>query len=956
MRKNILLSVLLFIIWLGVTVCDKTPTAPDHSNPLDPKHGPPKILSVAPLPAAKDLPVDTAIVVRFDDVMNNATITEATFKVQHTLDNQTLAIKGKLTFGQNASTIANFARFTPEGFYLYNNAIAVSLVAANIKDNEGLSLTAENNNWGFATYPLTQVSQLKLFVGSQLFRHNEAFVTSANTTANLKLYGYKNATDSLDITSTVKWKPTAPAHLSVQPGKTALLTISTTFDSSRITATIYNKNQSGKLDSISFALPIDTRGPAAPALKTPDDGKFLNSKRPVFEWNGAAGAARYLIVVDDDANFSSPQVIPETEVTALNFTTSFDLADKGYYWRVLAVNNLNNRGPWSNVRRFTIDTVKPDKIMLNSPADMFPTNDTTPEFKWFAVSGAQFYEFELDNTSDFTPPVVESKTDLTVLSYNTSAQPQGIYFWHVRAKDAAGNLGDWSDSRQIQIDTEPPFSPVLRTPDDNTETNDTTPEFDWEDAAGAKFYEIQVDNNANFSSPEAADTTLQTSVYVVPNALSDGAYKWRVRSRDAAGNKSAWAGPRTVTIRTTRPNPPQQQTPENGKAINDNTPKFDWSTVSGTTYDLQVDNNSDLQSPEINLRDLTNSEHQVLNSLPDGTYYWRVRARDAAQNESDWSTIWSVIIDIVPPSAPDLISPINTEINTNMPTFVWTTVAGATTYNLQVTKTLLAPNNPDFNTLEINQTGLTTSSFTAQSPLADAIYYWRVRAKDAADNISAWANFRSFTLYVPPPDKPTNPVPSNGSTITNNTPKLEWNDVIGAAFYELQVTDSLGPNNGAIFANLDIDQQNLIQSEFQVATALLNGVHGWRVRGRDSNGIVRDWADIDVWVVTIDAPFPANPYLITPNNGQTNVLREPAFDWSDVVGANMYELQVTDSLTNGNPDFSIPDLIKTTLTQSQYQVPTVEALASGKTYYWRARAKQNGNPGPWSSIRKFTVQ
>ncbi len=962
MRQNISLILFMLIIAMIVTVCDKTPTAPDRSNPLDPKHGPPKILSIAPDSAARDLRADTAIVVRFDDVMDIRTFSETTFKVQHTLDNQTVGLKGNFSFGQTAAqNIASVARFAPERFYLYNNTILVSL--AGIKDVEGNNLAAAKSNWFFTTYPLAEISQLKLFVNGKSYSNGATIIFSANSTANLGLFGYKSLTDSLNVTTTVTWKP-AP-NLSVPPSGAARLIVGSKNELSALTACVYNKNASDKLDSVSLTVQIDTRGPDAPALRAPDDGKFLN-KRPKFEWNSVLGAVRYVIVVDDEISFSLPNVIPEKEVAILSDSAAIDLADKLYYWRVLAINNLGNRGAWSSpIRKFTIDTIRPDKVRLRSPSEAQHTKDTLPIFMWFAVSDAAAYEFEVDNNADFSSPVERVELNALMYKVTIALSPDGFYLWHVRAKDAAGNLGDWSDSRQVIVDTTPPAPPILRKPDDNSEINDSTPEFDWGDVVvDAKFYEIQVDDNIDFSRPEAADTTLETSVYVVPNdkALKDSTYNWRVRSRDAAGNKSAWAGPRKVTIRTTTPGAPQPITPESGKAINDNTPSFTWTTVagSGVKYELQVDNNADFFSAEINRPNISNPRFDTTRALSEGPQYWRVRARNAAGTPGAWSPASAFIIDtIISATAPQPLSPVNTEVNVSRPPFSWTPVTDATTtitYDLQAIKALTASNAPDSTRPQINQTGLSALTFTPQNPLPDSIYYWRVRARDAANNIGPWASFRSFRLYEPPPDKPTLVFPPNGQIIANNRPTLDWNDVFGVILsYDIQVTPNFGPNNGAIFSDLDINQTLNPPSELPVT--LLNGIYAWRVRGRDILGNVLDWSlpgVIDVWRFTIDAPFPANPYLIAPNNNQTSVSTTPNFDWSNVTGANTYDLQVTDILN----DFSTLKIDKSDLPVSEYQVAMTEALTSGTIYYWRARAKQNNNPTPgaWSRVRNFTVQ
>ncbi|MBN1998490.1 fibrobacter succinogenes major paralogous domain-containing protein [candidate division KSB1 bacterium] len=84
--------------------------------------------------------------------------------------------------------------------------------------------------------------------------------------------------------------------------------------------------------------------------------------------------------------------------------------------------------------------------------------------------------------------------------------------------------------------------------------------------------------------------------------------------------------------------------PTNGSTISDQTPAFKWSSVSGAaSYQLVVDNSSDFSSPAIDQSNLTSSSY-TSSSLSDGTYYWRVRAKDNNGNWSDWSSVWNFTI------------------------------------------------------------------------------------------------------------------------------------------------------------------------------------------------------------------------------------------------------------------------------------------------------------------------
>ena len=72
-------------------------------------------------------------------------------------------------------------------------------------------------------------------------------------------------------------------------------------------------------------------------------------------------------------------------------------------------------------------------------------------------------------------------------------------------------------------------------------TADNTPWLDWTDVtdATAVYYQLQVDDNADFSSPVVNKTKVTLSSTTLP-VLADGVYYWRVRAVDAAGNASAW--------------------------------------------------------------------------------------------------------------------------------------------------------------------------------------------------------------------------------------------------------------------------------------------------------------------------------------------------------------------------------------------------------------------------------
>jgi len=95
----------------------------------------------------------------------------------------------------------------------------------------------------------------------------------------------------------------------------------------------------------------------------------------------------------------------------------------------------------------------------------------------------------------------------------------------------------------------PPSKPSLISPPDDTITDDNTPTFDWSDVTGAENYDLLIDDNPDFSSPEV-QVTVPVSTYTSTVKLPDDNYSWKVRARDAAGNISGWSSVWTLLIKT----------------------------------------------------------------------------------------------------------------------------------------------------------------------------------------------------------------------------------------------------------------------------------------------------------------------------------------------------------------------------------------------------------------------
>ena len=94
---------------------------------------------------------------------------------------------------------------------------------------------------------------------------------------------------------------------------------------------------------------------------------------------------------------------------------------------------------------------------------------------------------------------------------------------------------------------------------------------------------------------------------------------------------------------------------------------------------------------------------------------------------------------------------------------------------------------------------------------------------------------------------------------------------------------------------------------------------------------------------------PAAPLLVSPENHRVITNLVPWPDWSDSVGADHYQLQLSTSSS-----FSTLALDQNNIQNSSY--PLTVPLAPATTYYWKVRAFNSlGQPGSWSDFWDFTT-
>ncbi|HEV8685786.1 MAG TPA: hypothetical protein VGQ84_00790, partial [Gaiellaceae bacterium] len=157
-------------------------------------------------------------------------------------------------------------------------------------------------------------------------------------------------------------------------------------------------------------------------------------------------------------------------------------------------------------------------------------------------------DFAAELAGWFEPWVPTSLAVRSFLSSNT-----GTWYWRVQALDGANNLGQWSAVSTINIQSpSPPAAPTLVSPPNGGRFAPGNVTLAWNAAAGAKFYEVQVDTRSDFSNANKIWVQGIAQTQFTVSLTAERTYWWRVRGRNdfAAG---AWSAVRSFEIKNGSP-------------------------------------------------------------------------------------------------------------------------------------------------------------------------------------------------------------------------------------------------------------------------------------------------------------------------------------------------------------------------------------------------------------------
>jgi hypothetical protein len=298
--------------------------------------------------------------------------------------------------------------------------------------------------------------------------------------------------------------------------------------------------------------------PAGPTLVSPENNATGISITPTISWNATDRATTYRVQISTVSNFNTT-VVDEDDISNTSYTVVTALQNSTqYYWRVRAI-SIVGESNWSTARTFATIIAAPDAPVLDAPADEAIDVSIDPTFEWNAVATADRYHIQVAPDEAFSIPTI-NEIDITTTTYDGSGLSNNTkYYWRVRGINDGGD-GEWSEVREFTTIIARPAMPTLVSPANNATGQPTTLTVEWNAAARAETYHVQVAEMQNFSAEIVVDQNeIVATQYTVSGLEYGKRYYWHVNATNTSGTgpwSDVWnftvipTGTHTISLRT----------------------------------------------------------------------------------------------------------------------------------------------------------------------------------------------------------------------------------------------------------------------------------------------------------------------------------------------------------------------------------------------------------------------
>lgn len=290
-----------------------------------------------------------------------------------------------------------------------------------------------------------------------------------------------------------------------------------------------------------------------------------------------------------------------------------------------------------------------DMVTIVSPLDNTEVVSNMVTFRWNVLKGADNYRLQVYSGNQSI--VLDSLVSANSFSY---ALTSGSYQWRIRGENFAYQTSYTFPTKFTLVESDDLSNQQvpLGTPSSGKYTNQLVHNFSWTRLKAASYYSFRLLNvTAGNTIIHQVDDITNTN-YLLPSAIisQDGEYTWQVKAINSENETETQYSSRTLYIDTTPPGLPQNSSPLNNASATVNTSvSFRWNAPANVgpvnaplKYNIQIASDSGF-TDILQTADLTTTSYSYSFSST-GTYYWRVKALDTANNEGNYNSSFKVTV------------------------------------------------------------------------------------------------------------------------------------------------------------------------------------------------------------------------------------------------------------------------------------------------------------------------
>ncbi len=270
------------------------------------------------------------------------------------------------------------------------------------------------------------------------------------------------------------------------------------------------------------------------------------------------------------------------------------------------------------------------EVKVRMPANNSEISTTTVSFWWEKLEGALEYNVQVVSPSFSQPQRLLADSIVSDNKLMLSLMP-GNFEWRIKALNGSSETDFVTIAFSIDSTLNlPDETIILRSPGNNTITNNINQTFRWDILYGATEYHFRLENTTGEFVKDETVTNTEISF-----ELPDGIYNWRVRGQNDVSYTPYKSS--SLQIDTEIPGAPTLSSPiENAQFFSTDSVPFSWSRVvdnGSPLFDsLYVFTDKNLTIKKLSKRIEKSSYKDIFET---GTYYWYVKTCDLAGNVSE---------------------------------------------------------------------------------------------------------------------------------------------------------------------------------------------------------------------------------------------------------------------------------------------------------------------------------